>query len=247
MVRSAIFNFSIILSSTVTIGGLSIIIFRHYWKTEEVFTSAVRSEWQVMRLHQENLEVDSGEGYRMIRRNPDENHPLGQLRQQIRRSQPNAVEDPTGESVTDSRNNSEVTLAPWENTEWGTSKVLLTNGTSDEKHQNLIELRIKGPNKTFFDPETGEFIHLTPWKSTGDEEVHGLKPDGKGSIKHAFVKMTLGASGWAGGKSIDDQLAEELQANSKGLEEQESSSHDVGDCITGHLTHKAPSGQPVIA
>ena len=225
-------------------GCLSLIIFRRYWKTEEVFTSPVRSDWQFTRHHQEGPETVSGEGYRMIRRNPEDGHPLGQLRQHIRRSQPNAVENPTGEPRWQPHNTSEDTLVePWKCPRLASSKVSLTNDDSDERHENLIELETKGPNKTFFDPETGEFIHLTPWKSTGDEEVHGLRPDGKGSIKRAFAQMTLGATGWAGGKSIDDQLAEELQANSMGMEKDELEEPKAGDCITGNTVLEPPSGR----
>lgn len=237
---------AIILASTVIMGGLSLIVFRRYWSNEEVFTSPVRSDWQFTWYHQEGPETVSGEGYRMIRCNPADNHPLGQLRQGIRRSQPNAVENPTSEPTWVSHNTSEDTLVGlWKDTKWGTSKVSLTNDASDEKHENLIELETDGPNKTFFDPETGEFIHLTPWKSTGDEEVHGLKPDGKGSTKRALIRMTLGASGWAGGKNIDDQLAEELQANSKGVKKKELKPHQAGDCITGDMANEVPSGKPI--
>lgn len=181
----------------------------------------------------------------MIRCNPEDEHPLGELRRGIRSSQPNAVENPTAEPTWQSRNTSEDTLVgPWKDTKWGTSKVSLTNDASDEKHDNLIELKTEGPNKTFFDPETGEFIHLTPWKSTGGEEVHGLKPDGKGSTKRALIQMTLGATGWAGGKNIDDQLAEELQANSKVADKKELKSPQAGDCITGDMANEVPSGKP---
>lgn len=240
------FSVAVVLASTVLIGGISFIVFRHYWRTEEVYTSQVRSDFEFTWHHQEGPETVNGEAYRMIRRNPEDSHPLGQLRQQIRRSQPNAVENPTGDPMWHSKNTSEETLiGPWKDAKWGTSKVSLKNDTSDEKAKNIIELETKGPNKTFFNPDTGEFIHLTPWKSTGAEEVHGLKPDGKGSIKRAFAQMALGATGWAGGKSIDDQLAEELQANSKGLEK-EPDELRAGDGVTGDLLKKQPSGKPTI-
>lgn len=249
-VNSGFFKFSsvaIVLASTVITGGLSLIVFRRYWRTEEVFTSPVRSDWQFTRHHQEGPETVTGEGYRMIRCNPEDHHPLGQLRQGIRSSQPNAVENLTGEPTWQSHNTSEDTLlGPWKDTKWGTSKVSLTTDTSDETHDNLIELETNGPNKTFFDPETGEFIHLTPWKSTGYEDVHGLKPDGKGSTKRALIQMTLGGAGWAGGKNIDDQLAEELQANSKAVESEKSKQHQAGDCVTGDMAHEAPSGKPTM-
>ena len=244
--NSNFFNFAsvaAVFASTVFIGGLSLIIFRRYWRTESVFTSPVRSEpsdWQWQ--HQEDSQTvgGQGQGYRLIRRNPEDSHPLGQLRKHIRRSQPNAVENPTGEPPWESRNSSEETLSdPWKNARWGTSKVSLKSHTSEEKHENLIELKTEGPNKTFFDPETGEFLHLTPWKSTGNEEVHGLRPDRKGSIRRAFAMMTLGGAGWAGGKSIDDQLAEELQANSKIVAQ-------AGDGITGDLINEVPSGKPTV-
>lgn len=237
---------AILLASTIIVGGLTLIVFRRYWRTEEVFTSPVRSDWQFTRHHQEGPETVSGEGYRMIRRNPEDGHPLGQLREHIRSSQPNAVENPTGEPMWRSHNHSDETLVgPWRDTKWSTSKVSLMNDQSDETHRNLIELETEGPNKTFFDPETGEFIHLTPWKSAGDDEVHGLRPDSKGSIKRAFAQMTLGATGWAGGKNIDDQLAEELQANSKSAEK-ESDELKAGDGITGDLINKCPSGKPTM-
>lgn len=245
---SSFSSVALVLTSTVTIGGLSLIVFRRYWRTEEVFASPVRSDWQFTRHHQEGPETVSGEGYRMIRCNPEDDHPLGQLRQGIRSSQPNAVENPTGEPIWKSHNISEDTLVgPWKDTKWGTSKVSLTNDASDEKHENLIELETEGPNKTFFDPETGEFIHLTPWKSTGDEEVHGLRPDSKGSTKRALAQMTIGATGWAGGKNIDDQLAEELQTNSRGVKAEESTRHQAGDCVTGDMANEVPSGKPTMA
>lgn len=247
--NSKLFKFSsvaVVLASTVMIGGISLIVFRHYWRIEEVYTSQVRSDFQFTWHHSEGPETVNGEGYRMIRRNPEDSHPLGQLREQIRRSQPNAVENPTGEPTWQSNNTSEETLiGPWKDAKWGTSKVSLKNESSEEKHKNLIELQTKGPNKTFFDPETGEFIHLTPWKSTGTEEAHGLKPDGKGSIKRAFAQMTLGATGWAGGKSIDDQLAEELQANSIGVEKKPDEPK-AGDGVTGDLLNERPSGKPIM-
>ena len=243
-------NFSsaaIVLSSTVIMGGLSLIVFRHYWRTEEVFTSPVRSDWQVKRSQQEGPEAVGEEGYRIIRTSPEDNHPLHQLGQRIRNSQPNAVENPTGELIWQSHNASEDTLAdPWKDTKWGTSKVSLTNNASDEEHENLIELKTEGPNKTFFDPETGEFIHLTPWKSTGDEEIHGLHPNDKGSTERALVQMTLGGTGWAGGKNIDDLLAEELQANSHGLEMKDSEQPRPGDCVTGDVIKETPSGKPIM-
>lgn len=58
--------------------------------------------------------------------------------------------------------------------------------------------------------------------------------------------MTLGGAGWAGGKSIDDQLAEELQANSKAVESEESKQHQAGDCITGDMANDVPSGKPTM-
>ena len=244
--NSSFFNFAsvaVVLASTVVMGGLSLVIFRRYWRTERVFTSPVRSEpsdWQWH--HQEDSKTVSGQGqgYHLIRRNPKDSHPLGQLREHIRKSQPNAVENPTGEPPWQSHNNSEETLCgPWKNARWGTSKVSLKNDTSEENHENLIELKTEGPNKTFFDPETGEFLHLTQWKSTGNDEVHGLRPDRKGSIRRAFAMMTLGATGWAGGKSIDDQLAEELQANSKVVAQ-------AGDGITGDMINEMPSGKPTL-
>ena len=245
-VNLKILNFSsvaIVLASTVIAGVMTLIVFRRYWRTEEVFTSPVRSDWQFTRHHEEGPETVSGESYHMIRRNPEDGHPLVQLRQRIRSSQSNAVENPTGEPMWQSHNPFKETLVgPWKDTTWSTSKVSIMNDKSDETHENLIGLETQGLNKTLFDPKTGESIHLTPWKSSGDDEDHGLKPDSKGSVKRAFAQMTLGATGWAGDKSIDDQLAEELQANSKSSEK-ELIELEAGDGIRGDLVNESPSGK----
>ncbi len=235
---------AILLTSIVISGCMSIILVRRYRRSKEIVTSPVKSDWQFTRHHEEGPETVSGEGYRMIRRNPEDGHPLGQLRRHIRSSQPDVVHNPTGEPKWYFCNTSEdILVRPWKDTKWGASKVSLTSDESNEKHENLIELETEGPNKTFFDPETGEFIHLTPWKSTGDEEVHGLKSEDKGSIKRAFATMTLGATGWAGGKDIDDQLAEELQANSTGVDMEEPIAGDV----TGNTMNQRPPGKHLVA
>ena len=249
---------ALVLASAVIVGGLSLIVFRRYWRTEEVFTSPVRVDWRFTRHPEAGPETVSEERYHMIKHNPEGSHTLDELRQRIRSSQPNAVDNPLGESR--HNNSSEETLVgPWKDMKWASSKVSITNNdesSADEvkKHVNLIELETAGLNKTFFDPETGEFIHLTPWKSTrtgaddDDDEIHGLRPDGKGSIKRAFAQMTVGAIGWAGGKGIDDQLAEELQANSKGEKEKELEEQPkVGDCVTADMTNEAPSGKHTVA
>ena len=72
-------NFSsvaIVLASTVIAGVITPIVFRRYWRTEEVFTSPVRSDSQFTRHHQEGPETVSEESYHMIRRDPEDGHPV---------------------------------------------------------------------------------------------------------------------------------------------------------------------------
>lgn len=78
-VNSKILDFSsvaILLASTIIVGALTLIVFRRYWRTEEVFTSPVRSDWQFTRHHQEGPETVRGESYHMIRRIPEDGHPV---------------------------------------------------------------------------------------------------------------------------------------------------------------------------
>ena len=80
----------------------------------------------------------------------------------MRSLQPNVVENLAYKPTRRFKKTSEDTLVgPWDNTTRST-KVTLTDETTNKTYDNLIELETEGPSKTFFDPETGEFIQITP-------------------------------------------------------------------------------------
>ena len=71
----------------------------------------------------------------------------------------------------------------------------------DQQYEGLIELKTKGSNKTFFDPKTGEFIRLTPWKASAalDDDDSKFQGDVKGNTKKALARMGAGAVALGGG------------------------------------------------
>ena len=114
----------------------------------------------------------------------------------------------------------------------------------------LVELETTGDNKTFFDLETGEVVHLTPWKSThnDDEEPdndRSLKADDKGSIRSAFAHMATGGAAWAGGKDVDEVLKTRItEVDGKIKRMRMRIPHRAGDCLAGLVTNERRSGWP---
>ena len=195
-------------------------------------------------------QITSGEGYRVLKHDPDNHHYLGQLRQQIRSSQQSGAEGSQSSVNWSSHNNSADTLVTQPSRRGSVpSKVNLRHSVDDddEEHEGVIELPAKGKTKNFFDPNTGEFIHLAPWKSTEYEEQD---PDdeeiSKGEIRKAFAQMTTGAVALAGGKRIDGVFLEEMEKweSTAVLQGQGLPPQRAGDCLAGLVTNEYPSGRP---
>ena len=120
----------------------------------------------------------------------------------------------------------------------------------EQVRENLIELPARGMTKNFFDPNTGEFIHLIQWSSQNHTgfRVDGCKGSddeedmGKGETKQKFVQMTTGGAALAGGKHIDALFLKEMErlgaaAVASGEETRDSvMSMLVGDCFGGLVT-----------
>lgn len=201
-------------------------------------------------------QVSTGQGIRVIKHKPDEQHYLGHLSRRIRKSQVGIENEVTDEDQSwSSHNSSSSTLVPWTPPLNAPSKVSLLTTTKDSEehsHEGLIELESRGPNKNFFDPETGEFIHLSPWVSTHEDS--GNDDDSK-DTRHAIAQMATGAGAFAGGKPIEDFIWGELNPEEEdndgdGQEEEEEGmklrmTPTAGDAMSG-LTTNEGSARPQI-
>ena len=238
---------AILVCAVLVFGGLLLVFARRKSRIGGVFHSPARSDVQVTRHNQEGTETITGQSVKSIKQNPGDYQYAGQLRQRIRNVQNQNENDSKDGAAWQPYNCSTDTLiSPW--TGPNPSKVSITNGSADEKHEGLIELETTGGNKAFFDPETGQFVHLTPWKSThsdGEEsdDDHSLKADDKGSIKSALAHMATGGAAWAGGKDVDDMLKMKIREADKRIEKVEIPQR-AGDSLAGQVTNERLSGWP---
>ena len=95
-------------------------------------------------------------------------------------------------------------------------KLAIRHPTKDEEeaYDSLIELPSKKDTKIFFEPNTGAYIHLTPWKSQADDEEEGEVQEG--DTKGAIAKMGSGAVAFAAGKMVGGKIAEEIECFEEG-------------------------------
>ena len=222
-------------------------------KSEEVFTSSVKSNLQFTRHHDDGQETVSGQGVVIKQRPEDHDYPgePGEIRRRIRSSQDESVQDrrSIGESSWSSNNASSRTLVPSVKESRKSSIVSLQDHSSNEKHEGLIELNVRGKRKAFFKPSTGEFLHISPWKSThsddndsSDDERMKRKAEEKNSTHRALGQMVAGGVSWAVGKKLDDKLAEKLEE--KNHHNWRQPPQRAGDCLAGVVTNEWPTGRP---
>jgi hypothetical protein len=177
----------------------------------DVFTSPARFDYQITRHHESGPEVITGQAARFIRHRPDEDQYPGELRRSIQLGE--ADGDADDRSAWQPYNSSmDILVNPWAG--HNPSKVSITNHAENEKHEGLIELETAGDNKTFFDPETGEFIHITPWKGTQDDN-NSMGADDKGSVKRAIGKMFPGGMALGAGKAVGDAEKDKTEEGAK--------------------------------
>ena len=151
------------------------------------------------------------------------------------------------------------------------SRVSISCESANEKHEGLIELETTNDSKTFFDPDTGKFIHLTPWRSGADSSSHDQTTKGaqEGSVKRAIAKMFPGGVALAGGKRIGEAVKTTTnEAAGGGAEEKKPSvgwgkttaldegskegertrkGYTVGDAIGGHVAGDSGGAWPQMA
>lgn len=252
---SVIKNHTLAVSITISLllGSLCLILIRQRNRKSEIFTSPARFDYQITRHHESGPEVVTGQATRFLRHRPDEDQYPGELRRSIELGE---VEGDTEDRSAWYRYDSsmDTLVNPWAGR--NPSKVSITNPSGDEKHEGLIELETTGGNKTFFDPETGEFIHITPWKSTQDGNDGSVNGDDKGSVNRAVPKIFSGAFALAAGKQVDAAVKTKSEETTKGtaverwggeMMQRRHRPHQAGDCVTGGATNETPSGRPQIA
>ena len=228
---------------TVVLGAILLAFARQRSRDGEPLQSPARNDVLVTRHNEKGTETVAGQGVRVIKHNPDHNHYPSDLRRRIQSSHPEDENDPGEAAAWQAINSSFDTLV---NPLMGShpSKVSITDRSANEKHEGLIELETTGDNKTFFDPETGEFIHLTPWRSPqkNDNESndnHSGKAATRGDTTRAIVRMATGLVAWAGGKEVDDVLVKNItDAENKNFAQR------AGDSLAGLVTNEQPSGWP---
>ncbi|MCJ1466964.1 hypothetical protein MMC07_005586 [Pseudocyphellaria aurata] len=242
-------------------------------RTEPVITSQAHTEVKVTRHYSEGAETTDSDGpLRFTRDYPGDNHPLGQIRRRLVRGRDqkerrDSMDQKSYSSTFEPNNDSTSTLVgSWTGSE--ISKVSITTSHDDKNHEGLLELRSTDSTRHFLDPNTGEFIHLTPWKSIpdgGDKDSTSRAKLKHGDIGHAVAKLGVGSAAFSS-KQVDwETLAREKKKRSKGLKgikdegekkltkeikeiKEKKDAKDkapprAGDCI--NLTNEAPTAMPV--
>ncbi|KAL9629004.1 MAG: hypothetical protein Q9164_007062 [Protoblastenia rupestris] len=226
---------------------------RNKSRVDVPFTSAARSDLrdiQVIRYFDDApQQITSGQGYRVLTHNPEEQHYLGKVRKRLRSSQHKIGDNDIDSAAWASENSSADTLVTQGSQCSSTpSKVSLRHVKDNDKkeYDGVIELPARGKTRNFFDPKTGEFIHLAPWRSTHDEEKEsGVKIKERRKAKPALAQMATGAGALAGGKNADDLFLEELQDTViPKIPQKKKIPQRAGDCFAGLVTNEAPTGKP---
>lgn len=245
-------------------------------RTEPVITSQAHTEVKVTRHYSEGAETTSSEGpLRFTKDFPGDNHPFGQIRRRFiqdraQEERPDSVDREGGLSHLDSKNSSANTLVgSWTGLE--ISKVSITTSHDDKHHEGLLELKSTDSTKHFFDPKTGEFIHLTPWKSTPDggdnRSTSKVKPKNC-DVSHVVAKLGAGSAAFTSKQVDQNTLAKEKKKRTRRIKEIKEDGERklareikeikekrdargktpprAGDCVTGDMTNEAPSAQPTM-
>lgn len=110
----------------------------------------------------------------------------------------------------------------------------------DEHHDGLIELKQTNGTRNFIDPETGQTLHLAPWKSTHDsseeeEEQDPFEKLEKGTIQRKLTEMSIGSATLGGGTAAEISLHEKAQA------EKRKQSQQMGDSLAGLVSNEPSS------
>ena len=107
---------------------------------------------------------------------------------------------------------------------------------------NLIELKQTGQKRTFEDPDTGEILHLSPWKSRkqSQEDEDSDESLDEGEIPKRIAQMGVGSAVLGGGTAAEEQLHKKAQAESEKKPQQ------MGDSLAGLVTNEQLSAKDAL-
>lgn len=251
-----------------------------YWlvypsRNEPAITSQAQTEVKVTRHYSDGaLTIISDGSLNFTKNYPGDDHPLGEIRRRLvgdraQNESRDSIHSDGYLSNLDSKNSSANTLVgSWTGSE--IFKVSITTSHDQKKHDGLLELRSTDSTKHFLDPDTGEFIHLTPWKSTtvNGDKASTRKAKPKHDVSHVVAKI-VAASAAVTSKNVDEKtLAKEKKKWTKGIKEvkeegerklareikerkEKKDAKDkkpprAGDCITGNIIQETPSAKPTL-
>lgn len=249
-------SFVILIGIMLVLGLLLVWKARGKSKDEDVFNSAARSSHpnlQFTRHHDHGPETVSGQGVLVKRKPEDQDYP-GELRRRVRESIDRSSEEQSSianYSWSSGNTSAETLIAPVKEIR-KPSSVSLQDHSANEKHEGLIELDVCGKRKAFFKHTTGEFFHISPWKSThsededsSDDERLKRKSKEKNSAHRVLGQMVAGGVSWAVGKKVDEKLAERLHEKANRHKSRQLPQR-AGDCLAGEITNEWPTGRPTI-
>ena len=207
------------LSILGMVGGITIIFLagrliswiRHQSRTETVFQSAARHEglFEVTQQNHEGPHTESLHGSLEIRRSLSR------------------TENSTNSADQWSMHNFDEKEAAvkhklsWRPSTGGSSGSTLVGDEQfkgeTEQREGLIELKRTGSTRNFFDPQTGETLHLSPWKSRGETEGDGKEAEDliRGDTRHALVRVGVGSAILTAGSAISKVLCDDAKAGSQ--------------------------------
>ena len=232
---SSHFSIVVLMGCIVTF-GLGIVLLRYLRRpprTETVFQSPARSDGSVRITHHhpEGPRIDESEGpIEIRRRQPSTSSLLRHRVKQKAQDKKTEIKSKISWPGSVSGNSSAVTLVGSEDDQ---------NKQHDEHHDGLIELKQTNGTRNFFDPDTGETLHLARWKSTHDssdeEEEEHLDHLEKGTIQRKLTEMSIGSAMLVGGKAAETSIHEQAQAEKK------KHSQQMGDSLAGLVSSEPAS------
>ena len=227
------------LSILGMVGGITIIFIagrlifwiRHQSRTETVFQSAARHEG-LFEVTQQDHECPHTESLH------------GSL--EIRRSLPRTADSSNSADqwpmpIFDDKEAAVKHKLSWRPSVGGSSRSTLVGDEQfkeeTEHREGLIELKRTGSTRNFLDPETGETLHLSPWKSRGETEGDGKEAEDliRGDLHHALFRMGVGSAILTAGSALSKALCEDAKAGSRQHPQQ------MGDTLVSVVTDQSAS------